>query len=386
MKREQKKPAAVLTTTVTKPEPTTVKPKPPTTKPKLSTFARRLLLEWRRLDALKAAERGGVVVAVSGGADSTALLLALDELRQAGRLRLERATVAHLNHGLRGAAGESDAKWVAELAAKSGFEIKQGSVNVRARSILNPDNLEQAARRARYEFLMAAARECGATVVLAAHTLDDQAETVLLRLLRGSGAEGLGGIEAVRPLEAASDVLLIRPLLSWATHRATAEYCRARGVEFRSDSMNEDESFARVRVRKSLLPLMSTFNGRINQALARTATLLREDAAFLNEAAAELLSAASEQAAVNGKATADKPPLLRVSVLSHAPAALRRRALRQWLAKGRGDLRRVEMVHLLAIESLLAGERGGRFIELPGGATVSRKRGLLHLQMGTGAN
>lgn len=353
------------------------------TKPKLSTFARRLLSEWRRLDALDAAER--VVVAVSGGADSTALLLALEELMKAGRLAASlRVVVAHLDHGLRGEAGEADARWVASLSRELGFEVRQGKVAVRERATLDSDNLEQAARRARYEFLMQAARECGAKVVLTAHTLDDQAETVLLRLLRGSGADGLCGIEAVRPLEATGEVLLIRPLLSWATHQATVEYCRKRRTEFRRDLMNEDERFTRVRVRKSLLPLLGTFNGRINEALARTATLLRDDAAFLQQAAAELLAAASEPATASEQDVAESPPpLLLVSVLSAAPAALRRRALRQWLAMGRGDLRRLEMVHLLAVESLLAGERGGRRIELPGGATVSRKRGRLLLQKAT---
>lgn len=343
-------------------------------KPKLSSFARRLLLEWQRLNAPTKEAR--VVVAVSGGADSTALLLALDELTKTKRLALK-LTVAHLNHGLRGEAGRADALWVAALARQLDCELKQGSAQVKQRARETSDNLEQAARRARYEFLGTAARECGAQIVLTAHTIDDQAETLLLRLLRGSGMDGLGGMQPVRALEAGSEVLLIRPLLSWASRAATEEYCRERNVEFRIDAMNEDESFARVRVRKALLPLLRTFNGRASEALARTAQLLREDAAALNVAAAELLAAASEKATNDGP-----PPLLRVQVLRAAPPALRRRALRQWLAAGRGHLRRLEMVHLVAVEGLLDGERGGRTIELPGGTTVSRKRGRLEQQMG----
>jgi tRNA(Ile)-lysidine synthase len=336
-------------------------------------FARRLLAEWRRLEALP--EAAAVVVAVSGGADSTALLLALDELVRSGRLALK-LTVAHLDHGLRDEAGSTDAVWVAELAHRLGYEIRQGRVEVRHRAAAARDNLEQTARRARYEFLGAAALACGARAVLTAHTMDDQAETVLLRLLRGSGADGLGGMQPVRPLAAGSEVLLIRPLLGWAGRLRTEEYCRERQVEFRLDAMNEDETFTRVRVRKSLLPLLRTFNGRAVEALARTADLLREDAAALNAAAALLLAESSACPAD------EESPLLRVSVLRAAPAALRRRALRQWIAAGRGDLHRLEMVHLLAVESLLAGERGGRTIELPGGATVSRKRGLLCLHNG----
>ena len=338
-------------------------------RPCLSGFARRLLAEWERLNALPVDAR--VIVAVSGGADSTALLLALDELLKAGRLALS-LTVAHLDHGLRGEAGRADALWVAGLAAELGYEIKQGRALIEQQEA-SSDNLEQAARRARYQFLAAKADESVACAVLTAHTMDDQAETVLLRLLRGSGADGLGGMEAVRTLEAGGSVLLMRPLLAWAGRSLTEEYCRERGVEFRRDEMNEDERFARVRVRRQLLPLLQSFNGRIVEALARTANLLREDAATLNAAAAELLVAASVEA------NDDESPLLRVTVLRAAPLSLRRRALRQWLAAGRGDLRRLEMVHLLAIEGLLKGERGGRIIELPGGTTGSRKRGLLQL-------
>lgn len=339
---------------------------------RLSTFARRLLAEWRRIDALAA--EAHVVVAVSGGADSVALLLALDELRRAGRLSVG-LTVAHLDHGLRGEEGSRDAVWVSELAGGLGYEVRRGRVEVGQRAAEACENLEQAARVARYEFLREEARQCGAGAVLTAHTMDDQAETVLLRLLRGSGADGLGGMRRVRALEAGGSVLLVRPLLGWAARRQTEEYCRERGVEFRIDTMNEDEGFARVRVRKRLLPLLGTFNGRVVEALVRSAELLREDASALNAAAALLLAEASV------RETDEATPLLRVDVLSAAPAALRRRALRQWIAVARGDLRRVEMVHLLAVENLLAGERGGRTVELPGGATVNRKRGLLRLKL-----
>jgi tRNA(Ile)-lysidine synthase len=341
-----------------------------------SGFARRLLAEWRRLELPTRAER--IIVGVSGGADSLALVLALHELSGAGKLALA-VTVAHLNHGLRGEAGERDAEWVRELASRLGYESALNRASVGERAALSRDNLEQAARRARYEFLSAVAQERKAQMVLVAHTLDDQAETVMLRLLRGSGAEGLSGIEPVRRLDEQRDVLLARPLLSWARRADTQGYCRERGVEPRVDAMNTDERFARVRVRKTLLPLMMTFNGRVVEALARTALLLREDAAALEMAAAKLLAAASEEEAAADVAHAPSP--LRVEVFRGAPVALRRRALRQWLARGRGDLRRLEMAHLVAVEGLLAGERGGRRIELPGGASVSRKRGLLYFHV-----
>ncbi|HWT03901.1 MAG TPA: tRNA lysidine(34) synthetase TilS [Pyrinomonadaceae bacterium] len=348
---------------------------------RLSTFAGALLREWGRLGLPVAGER--VVVAVSGGADSVGLVLGLEELVRAGRLAVP-LTVAHLDHGLREESVE-DARWVEGLAGELGVEVEVGRVDVRERVAGAGGNLEQAARGARYEFLREVAERKGARVVLTGHTMDDQAETVLLRLLRGSGAEGLSGMKAVRALDVGSEVRLARPLLRWARRAETEEFCRERGVDVRRDAMNEDESFARVRVRRRLLPLMLTFNPRAVEALARAAELLREDAETLNAAARELLEAAGESesgkrenergANAQGGVSAVAP--LDVKVLSSAPSALRRRALRLWVGCGRGDLRRLELAHLAGVEKLLEGERGGRVAELPGGSFVERRRGRL---------
>ncbi len=201
--------------------------------------------EWRKL---KLATTGAtVIVAVSGGADSVSLLLALDELVKSGKLNLT-LCVAHLNHKLR-PESHADARWVARLARQLGHKSSVGSVEVKTLAKKTGDNLEQAARRARYEFLAKTANRNRAEIVLAAHTMDDQAETVLLNLLRGSGLDGLGGIEPVRTLVEESGALLARPLLSWARRGDTATYCQSRRVEFRADEMNKDKRFARVRVR-----------------------------------------------------------------------------------------------------------------------------------------
>lgn len=336
----------------------------------MSAFARQLLMEWKCLGLPAAGER--IIIAVSGGADSTALLLALDELVQTRRLSLT-LTVAHLNHGLRGTDSEQDALWVAELSERLGYEFTLGKIDVRARAADVVDNLEQAARRARYEFLTDAAARCEAVAVLTAHTMDDQAETLLLRLMRGSGADGLGSMEPVRSFDKENAVLLARPLLRWARRVETEGYCRELGVAFRVDAMNDDESLARVRVRKQLLPLMRTFNGRITEALSRTAALLRDDATALRLEAEKLLEEASD-AATSGRLA------LRVNVLAGAHVSVRRRALRLWIARRRGDTRRLELVHLLAVEKLLFGERGGRVADLPGGSFIERKRGLICFQ------
>lgn len=333
--------------------------KKPTRKTGLSSFAKNLLQEWKRLNLPGASS---IIVAVSGGADSTALLLACDELIKGGKLTPD-LTIAHLDHGLR-KDSKADAKFVSDLATELGYSMEVGHAKLSQKI-----NLEEAARNARYKFFEQTAVKNGAVVVMTAHTLDDQAETVLFRLLRGSAAEGLAGVSPRRPLTEQVD--LVRPFLSWARREDTEQYCRSRGVEFRHDPMNEDEAFTRVRIRKQLLPLMKSFNKRVVETLNRTAVLLGEDAKALAGEAAKLLVTASAQ---NIKT---ETPALDVQVLSAAPAAVRRRALREWILLGRGHLRRLEMVHLLAVENLLEGTKGGRTVELPGGARVVRRRGKL---------
>ena len=243
---------------------------------RLSQFSRMLLAEWRKLRLPNSGET--IVVAVSGGADSTALLLAIDELKKHHKLHTN-ICVAHLDHRLRKSSG-NDALWVAALAQKLGYRSIIGHRKVAEDARADGNNLEQAAREARYAFLERTAKRVSANYILTAHTMDDQAETVLLRLMRGSAGFGLGGMDAVRPIAKNSAIQLARPLL-WARRIETEDYCRIRKTEFLVDEMNDDQNFARVKVRKQLLPLMQSFNNRIAEALSRTASQLREDDAVL---------------------------------------------------------------------------------------------------------
>ncbi|HEU4931972.1 MAG TPA: tRNA lysidine(34) synthetase TilS [Pyrinomonadaceae bacterium] len=339
---------------------------------RLNQFPRLLFADWRKLKLPFSGET--IVVAVSGGADSTALLLALEELKRHHKLSVE-ICVAHLDHRLRKSSSK-DAKWVSELATKLGFKSVIGRSKVEEEADGQRDNLEQAARNARYAFLQRTAKKVSAKYVLTGHTMDDQAETVLLRLMRGSAGFGLGGMEALRPLAKNSSITLVRPLL-WARRIDTEEYCRLRRIKFLSDEMNDDLSFARVKVRKQLLPLMQSFNNRIVEAISRTATQLREDGAVLFNDSDALLRRA---AVSNEESDETKSLALDVKVLSNAPPALRRRALRQWLSDARGGTRRLEMVHLLAVERLLEGNSGGKVAELPNGGRVRRRRNRLEFE------
>lgn len=369
----------------------------------LNRFAKRLLVEWRKLELPQSNAR--VVVGVSGGADSVALLLALNELIKAKLLQIE-ITLAHFNHNLRGRESDRDAHAVVRLANEIKAEVVVESQNTTERAQSARDNLEQSARRARYDFFAGVAAAKNAGVVCVAHTLDDQAETVLLRLMRGSGANGLSAMRPVRELNKSSadegivdsssiKIMLARPFLNWARRADTENYCGDCGVGFRMDAMNNDETFARVFVRKKILPLMRELNPGITETLARTAKVLRADAETLDNLATTVLANAAREAQRKHKVRREDKlnaandtthnttsemthdNLLAVDVLRAAPLAIRRRAVRLWLAECRGDLRKLEAAHLAGIERLLEGERGGRIAQLPGGAFVVRRKGLL---------
>ncbi|HEY0049030.1 MAG TPA: tRNA lysidine(34) synthetase TilS [Pyrinomonadaceae bacterium] len=346
----------------------------------MNNFVRNLLTEWRRLNL--PCEDETFVVAVSGGADSLSLALALDDLKKRKKLNL-RFVVAHFNHNLRGAESEADEKFVKDLAAEYDFELALGRGDISEKG-----NLEQSARVARYDFLTGVAENLRARGVLTAHTINDQAETFLLNLIRGSGIEGLSAMKPLRLLEREtrrrgdaqtetqdlssnsalstqhSALILVRPLLGWAKRSDTENYCHAEKIEYRYDSMNEDLAFRRVRIRRVLLPLLQDFNPKIIARLAATAALLRDEHDELEKLANHQLNQANK----------DELPTRDLTNLS---PAIRRRVLRAWLASRRGDLRRLDLKHLEAVERLIFSRKSGRFVELPGGETVVKTNGKL---------
>ena len=227
-------------------------------------------------------ERGPGVLAVSGGADSVAMRRAFRELSWPGGI-----AIAHFNHHLRGKESEADAGFVAGLAAGDAFHL--GEADVRAESLAAGENLEAAARRLRYEFLTRAARETGACWVATAHTADDQAETVLHRMIRGSGIRGLRGIAPVRPL--AEGIRLVRPMLG-LTRIDVLDYLRLTGQSWREDASNQDPAHPRNRIRHELIPLLRTFNPQLGEALNRLADQAREACEGIDARAAVLLGLA----------------------------------------------------------------------------------------------
>ena len=223
----------------------------------------------RTVRAFLAANRpppGPIVVAVSGGPDSVALLRALPA---AG---VQQIVVAHLNHGLRAAESDGDEAFVADLANKLGMPFGRGRIDLTAEAAR--DNLEATARRLRYDWLAAVATKTEASWVATGHTADDQAETVLFQLLRGTGLDGLAGIAESRPL--AVGVQLVRPLLG-VSRAEVIDYLRGLGQDYRTDATNADTSRTRSRIRHELLPLLARqYNPRVVHMLVRLAAQASE--------------------------------------------------------------------------------------------------------------
>jgi tRNA(Ile)-lysidine synthase len=295
-----------------------------------------------------------VLAACSGGADSVALAAALAfEARDAG-VRVGGVTV---DHGLQpGSAGRANR--TAALLSDLGLD----PVLVLPVRVGGNGGPEGAARASRYAALAGAATEHGARVALG-HTLDDQAETVLLGLGRGSGPRSVAGMLAEREDDG---VLWWRPLLG--VRRETARRaCTDQGLPVWDDPWNTDPAYTRVRLRAEVLPLLEdVLGGGVAPALARTAELLREDLDALDGLAAAELARLVTEGPDGGLPARPLAPL---------PAALRRRVLRGWLlAAGVPDL---QAVHLRAVETLVTGWRGQGRVDLPGGAGVVRASGTL---------
>jgi tRNA(Ile)-lysidine synthase len=295
-----------------------------------------------------------VLVACSGGADSVALAAALAFEGRAAGVCVGGVTV---DHGLQAGSGERAAA-TATLLRDLGLD----PVLTVAVAVGDDGGPEAAARSARYAALADAAGERGARVALG-HTLDDQAETVLLGLGRGSGPRSVAGMVADR---VSGGVPWWRPMLG--LRRAdTRQACVDQGLPVWDDPWNTDPAYTRVRLRTQVLPLLETvLGGGVAPALARTAGLLREDLDALDALAD------AERARL---ADADGLPAQPVAAL---PAALRRRVLRGWLRDaGVPDL---QAVHLAAVDALLTRWRGQGRVDLPGGSGVVRASGRLVLQ------
>lgn len=308
---------------------------------------RRVVATIRRYRMFEPGARVGV--AVSGGADSVCLLALLRELAPEWGLRL---SVLHFNHRLRGPDSDADAAFVAALAERFGLPLRSASAEVAVLAAARRENLEQAARLARREFFLRLLAAGELDRVALGHTRSDQAETVLLHLLRGAG---LSGLAAMRPCTPEG---FVRPLIE--VGRSEVErYLEERGLRWRQDVSNWDLRFARNRLRRQWLPqLASEFNPALEQTLAQTAALAREDEDYWS---AEIERLAGALLLRRGDAV-----LLRVEALRSLHPAVARRLLRRAIAEVKGDLRRLEFRHVERALELACRQEGHGRVALPG--------------------
>lgn len=320
-----------------------------------------------------------VGVAVSGGADSVALLLLLLELREKLGIVL---SAVHFNHKLRGKASDADQEFVAKLAAKHGLEFHTASVYVAKRAKDERANLEDAARRARYDYFRSLVELGTCTRIAVAHTADDQAETVLAHLLRGTGLAGLGGIHPVADP-------VVRPLLS-VRRSELRSFLRSRKQTWREDATNRDTKRMRARIRKKLLPLLQKqFQPAIVEHLATLADLAREDEADLQRQAELRVLALAEETKGGLRIPARDiawPQSTSRSVqkessegcgITTRSTGVRKRMVRTIIAniKPRGG--QLGAGHVEAVLELARRGQNGSSLALPGGVEVRKERDAL---------
>lgn len=299
-----------------------------------------------------------VLVAVSGGSDSVALLHMLYDLGEELGLHLE---VAHLQHGIRGPEAQEDARFVAELARTLGVPFHLKEANVRQiQSAAGKGNLEALARAERYRFFAEIVKERELHRVATAHTLDDQAETVLMWFLRGSGMKGLGGISPAQSLCLAADhstdtLKVVRPLLE-VSKAEILQYLESKKFDYRIDRTNLDTTLLRNWIRLKLMPrLKERMDRNLPVRLAQQAELIRDEEEFLEGLArAELDRIGTPEGISRG-------------ALLKCNKAVQRRLLRLWIEAARGHLRGLDFQHIEALLDLVTdGPPQGR-LSIPGG-------------------
>lgn len=297
-----------------------------------------------------------LLAAVSGGMDSMCLLSFLYENGY-------RVCAAHYNHQLRGAESDGDEDLVRAWCAARRIPLCVGTGDVRGYADEHGLSIEEAARKLRYDFLFQMAEQTGAARLLTAHHKDDNAETVLFHLIRGTGIAGLAGI-------APRSGMLARPFLC-LTHAEIADYAEKHHVPYRTDATNSDTTLTRNYLRAEVLPRLTHINTQAIEHISETALRLREEDSFLDSLAAGQLSALVEKG---------PSVTLPCTAVTDAPAALRPRVLRLALDRLGAGKKDFTAVHYASLAALCTGS-GSAQLDLPGGVTATRANGLLTLTL-----
>jgi tRNA(Ile)-lysidine synthase len=289
--------------------------------------------------------------------------------------------VAHVNHALRGSQSDADQAWLEALCRRLNVPLEVGRADVAKIAALHGDGIEAAARSARYDFLRQTAERLGARFVATAHTRDDQVETVLHRIVRGTGLAGLAGIVSSRPLS--PSVALVRPLLG-VTRREVLDYLAACGQDYRTDPTNADPRFTRNRLRNELLPaLRERYNADVDAALVRLASLARESQKLITDSAAGIaqqcvaIDVVEPSTSAGGVARAlriDCRPLL------DQPALLVREVCKHAWSQSRWPHQAMGFDQWQQLASLVGGGAAAPAVNLPGNVRARREGHLLILE------
>ena len=313
----------------------------------------------KTVDSFEMLNPGDVVVAgVSGGSDSMALLFALWDLREF--YPDTDVVVSHVNHGLRGAESDEDTEFVREAARQLGFSFECVQVNTESFRKKRGLSLEDAARELRYGFFNDILAKRSAQKIATAHTLNDQAETVIMRLIRGSGSQGLAGI---RPLVGN----IIRPLIN-VTKLEAREYLQSKGVSWREDSTNSSDEFLRNRIRNELVPLLESYNPAVEQVLSRVAAVCAAEADFISAEGERRFSKIAR--VVGGGVLGDTEKFL------CQPPAIRFSVMRKSILAVKGDLNSVSAKHLFSIDEVVRSGEPSAEVDLPGGVVFHAGHGV----------
>jgi tRNA(Ile)-lysidine synthase len=326
----------------------------------LTTTVRETIGRYRMIST-----RDTVLAAVSGGPDSVCMVHALATLRSELGFELK---VAHLDHGFRGEESRGDAAFVRDLAAGLGLPCVCDEVSVPRFLLAQPMSAQDAARMLRYQFLVKTSKLEYCQRIATAHSADDQAETVLMRVLRGAGPDGLAGIPPKR------DGTIIRPLIAvWRSE--IMAYLEEHRLPYRTDASNLDSKYLRNEIRNEVMPLLERHNPNLRQSLANVGTIMTDVAAHLARLADEALPRLVKRASL-GQFVLDS------AALDRYDDALRRSVFRKLFEALRPDLAPLPFQHVESILSLVRRGQVGASVELPGGAAARLEHGVLILACG----
>lgn len=300
--------------------------------------------------------RDRVLVAVSGGPDSIFLLYAFKQLKE--KLEIEDISICNLDHGLRGRESREDSAFVKRLSEKFEMKFVHKRLDLKKRKSKRL-SMEELAREVRYKFFKEAGKRVGANVIATGHTLDDQAETVLMRLIKGSSLKGMVGISPVREEDGFK---IIRPLLE-LDENEIRRYLDGKGIDYRIDHTNLEPIYFRNVVRREIIPFLERYNPRLKRALFNLTEHLREDFEFIEEAK----SRAGQQIQLKeGKVE------LKLKDIVIQPKALQKEILRDALERAGGEVKRLSFRHWKEMEHFIGYKRKGNSIDLPGGIRITR--------------